>query len=432
MTKKIIDIVPPENVKKEEEEKKVLPVPKRDSKIPKTSLPTFDIFGILQGFKKKQFLLLTILFLAGIFSIFILPKAEIIIEPDSEIESFDTNLTVDTKLTTADFASAVIPGRMFELEKEVVDEFPATGKAIEEKKAEGIIRVYNAYSTSPQVLVATTRFVSADGKLFRSIERVTIPGGHYEGGKFVPGFLDIKVRADKPGEEYNIEPTTFSIPGFAGTPRYTYFYGKSFQPMTGGVKREVQVVTEEDLSNAREKLIEKATTECNLALQEEIPPEFTALESLQKIEIIETSSSANAGEKVDSFTFKVKAHKKAIAFKKEDIQNFVKQYISFQIPTDQKLYQESLKINYFAKNVDFENGKATLSLVIKAIVYSDIDTLTTKRVLKGKTLNETKMFLESRPEVNKSSVSFWPFWVKKVPQDESKIYIRLKIPEGVD
>lgn len=430
MVKKIIDIIPPERVKKE---KKTFPTSKkREFKLPKLSFPALDISGIFLEFKKKQFLFWATLFLLGILSVFILPKAEITIEPDSEIKSFDTNLTIDTKLNVADLPSAVIPGKLFMVEKEVIDEFEATGKAIEEKKAEGIIRVYNAYSTSPQVLVATTRFVSANGKLFRSIERVTIPGGHYEGGKFVPGFLDIKVRADKPGEEYNIEPTTFSIPGFAGTPRYTYFYGKSFQPMTGGIKREVSVVTEEDLSEAKEKLTERVTKECNLALQEEIPPEFIAPESTQKIEIVKTSSSALAGEKVENFIFKVKAQKKAIAFKREDIQNFVKQYISFQVPAGQKLFSESLKINYFAKAVDYEAGKVTLSLSIKAIVYSDVNIEAFKEVLKGKTLNETRMFLESQPEIKKSLVSLWPFWVKKVPQDGNKIYIHLKISERVD
>ncbi|MEK6555804.1 MAG: hypothetical protein AABZ31_11215, partial [Bdellovibrionota bacterium] len=40
----------------------------------------------------------------------------------------------------------------------------SSGKTIQEARAKGVIQVYNAYSTEDQVLIANTRFISADGK----------------------------------------------------------------------------------------------------------------------------------------------------------------------------------------------------------------------------------------------------------------------------
>ena len=117
----------------------------------------------------------------------------------------------------AEKAGNFIQGEVLEAEKEVSQNFTAHGKKLKSTKAHGTMRIYNNYSTAAQTLVATTRFISNEGKLFRTKERVVIPGGYYEGGKLAAGFIDIEVIADQPGEDYNIDPSTFSIPGFVGT-----------------------------------------------------------------------------------------------------------------------------------------------------------------------------------------------------------------------
>ena len=450
MAKEVIDILPPEKIEKKkpsfpetieikeepvEPKKKVL-VPK--SEVFKPSLPSFR--GIVT--KKKSLFFIGALVLLFVLAFIILPKVEIEIQPVSEIITFDTDVNFDQSLKTANFSSALLPGEILNIEKELIEEFSASGKTMEEKKAEGIIRIYNAYSTDSQILVATTRFVSTEGKLFRSVERVTIPGGHYEGGKLVPGFLDIQVRADQPGEDYNIGPSTFSIPGFAGTARYTYFYGKSFQSMTGGLSKEVSRVTQGDLDLAKNTLIEKAKKECQAELGRKISPELILPEEAQKIEIVETSSSAKTNEITEKFTFRVKAQLLALTLKRKDLEDFTKQFISLQTTRaraeaedegssstglDKKLYEQSLEIDYLIKSLNWESGKGTLSLKITAKIYSDIDTANLKRALSGKSISETKFYLESHSQIVKAQVHFWPFWVKSVPQDEGKIKIELRV-----
>jgi len=101
-----------------------------------------------------------------------------------------------------------------------------------EYKATGIITIYNTYSSSPQTLVKTTRFVSEGGKLFRTTKTIVVPGADASSGKIVPGSTTVEVIASEPGNEYNIGPSTFSIPGFKGTPKYLAFYGESFSAFT--------------------------------------------------------------------------------------------------------------------------------------------------------------------------------------------------------
>lgn len=416
MAKKIFDILPP----KEFEKKKVEESPLEKEYRPQFKKPEFKI-------KKSSFFIPLVLILIGIFCYFTLSKAEIEIWPESEVLTFETKLTIDKTAENVDFSKKVIPGKIFETEKTVTEEFSSSGTILKEKKAEGIIRVYNAYSTSPQVLIARTRFVSADGKLFRTPTKITIPGGHYEEGKFVPGYLDVQVKADQPGPEYNIDPSTFSIPGFAGTALYTKFYGKSFQAMTGGLREEAPQVTQEDLDQAQKILEEKALQNCQTALKEKISPEFILLEETLDSEILETFSLARPKDELEKFSFQVKAKSEVLVFKIEDVENFARDFILSQIPEDKQLYQESLKINYLPETGDLKSGKISLFLNMEAKIYSDIDTENLKKGLSKKSLAEAKLFLEAQPQITQVLVKFWPFWVKKVPEDTEKIEIKLNL-----
>jgi len=430
MKKKVIDIFPPKGLEKkaikESKWKEVYSLSEKESQPRK--------FRISLPFAGRKILVLglPILILISFFGYFTLSKAYIEVWPEVETLTFKTGLTIDEEADYSDFEAKVIPGENFEKEKTVSENFPSSGKVLKEANAEGIIKVYNDYSTYSQALMATTRFVSADGKLFRTPNRVTIPGGHYEKGKFIPGDIDIKVVADQPGPEYNIGPSTFSIPGFAGTDKYTKFYAKSFQAMKGGFSKEVSQVTKEDLEKAEEVLTKRVKKESedsfkNKLETEKISSEIIFLEEAIRTEIVESFSLAKIKKEVEYFNFQVKAKSETIIFKKEDLENFVKEFIISQISKRKKLYEESLKINYSPETINLNSGKIILSLEISAKIYSDIDTSLFKNSLKGKSLIETKILLGDQPEITKVKVKFWPFWVKKIPEDTKKIKFKLNL-----
>jgi len=428
MDRKITDILPPKEIKKEEVKKPVLEeeIKPKFRKIRTRPPVLFSKSGLIFIF--------FIIILVGFFSFSTLSKANIDIWPKTDFLILRTEIKVDKNVEEPNFVEKIIPGEIFEKEKTVTENFPVSGKSLKEEKAQGIIRVYNAYSTQPQVFIATTRFVSTDGKTFRTPTKITIPGGHYEGGEFVPGEIDIKVVADEAGPEYNIGPTTFSVPGLAGTDRYTKFYAKSFEPITGGLREEVSKVTEDDLKEAENVLTKKAQQETEVALRnelqsEEISKEFDFLEEAIITKVVESFTLVKPGDEVEDFNFQVKAKSQTIIFKKNDLRDFAKKYILSQISenADQKIYEESLKINIKPETVNLEKGEITLSLEISTKIYPDIAISELKNVLRGKTMLETKVYLENQPEILRAKIRFWPFWVKKIPENPDKIRFKLNI-----
>jgi ribosomal protein L7/L12 len=364
-------------------------------------------------------------------------KIRVEIWPAMETVNLQTEIILGAETDKFNFEAKTIPAKILKDQRSASENFSSSGKMTKEEKAEGLIRVFNSYSTSAQPLLARTRFVSDKGKLFRSIKREVIPGGHYEKGKFVAGFTDIKVRAAEPGESYNIGPSTFSIPGFKGTPKYTYFYGKSFSPMSGGFKGEVPQVSEEDLKRGERLLSERLKKESRDFLKKSLPSDYILLDQAIFQRIVEENSSAKAGQEAQSFNLRIKIKSQGAAFKKSDIEKFVKKFIAANIPADKKFQEDSLKVSYIFKspsgiedeNRDLNNvlksKKAVLVVRIRANIYQNLNLIGLKKALAGKSLKEAKLFVEDLPYAVKVRISSWLFLKRRVPDDINKIELKL-------
>ncbi len=468
MTKKVIDIFPPCASNREQ----ILEPGVRDRK---KGLKPFKEANILedlekktakprQGFNKKWLILgLSVLVLLGALAFFTLPKAVIEVWPKTEIQTFNTELKIDIGIEGLDFENKVskpeevwktsfpnpsriwntsfpnpfvvwktkvIPGQIFREKRTVADVFPASAKVLKQGKAEGIIRVFNKHSFSSHSFIPRTRFISAEGKVFRTPTRITIPGKSRERGKIIPGHIDVRVVADVPGEGHNIGTSTFSIPGLVGTPLFVNFYAESFESMTGGFSREMIQVTEQDLEKAKNILSERAKKESQAFFENKIKTKeqmgFVFFDQAIQTEIIETFSLAKPGMEMENFNFQVKVESKTLIFKEQNLKDFAIEFIKTQIPETKQIHQPSLRIDYSLTDFDLDQGKMSLALEAAAKIYPYINILILENTVKGKSLYETKDFLEAKPDIIRASPKFWPFWVDRAPEDLDKIEIKLR------
>ncbi|PIP18542.1 MAG: hypothetical protein COX42_00255, partial [Parcubacteria group bacterium CG23_combo_of_CG06-09_8_20_14_all_35_6] len=281
MDKKIFDIIPPKRLHIFVKEEAVPEILKKNiEKQEITEEPVIEIAHKERMLSRTKFVLkkktiffvvLAVVLLAGTVSAyFFLPivKIEIWLKTDNLNVKQDIEINKETK--AIDALNHILPGRIIIEEQTLSKEFKATGKVVKEEKAVGTIRIFNDYSTSSQPLVADTRFVSDKGKLFKLIEKTVVPGQSMEKGKLVSGFIDVLVRADVAGPDYNIGASTFSIPGFAGTSRYTFFYAKSSSAMTGGFKGESLAISSEDLENAKKSLTNEIKENINSTFENKV------------------------------------------------------------------------------------------------------------------------------------------------------------------
>ena len=339
--------------------------------------------------------------------LFIKPEAEIEIWPVKETKVFQTQFLATGELMTQTQLSS--------------QDFAATGKAVKAEKAEGIVKIYNNYSL-PQTLVQNTRLWCFEGnelREFKTTEKAVIPS---------QAQLDVKVSASLAGAEYNINPCTFSVPGLKGSPRYTAVYGKSALPMTGGIKTETTVISQEDLDKAEQVVIEKALADSVVSLKNSISPQdYVLLEDAVEVKMIEVQPLFVVGQTVDNFTFQATAQAQALVFKKAQAQDFAEDYVRSQLAQGEELVNNSLVLNYSLATVNLAKHEMVLDLGISAATYRALDESLIKENVKNIRLNDVASSLKKFPEIDRAQVRIRPFWRSIVPDDPSKIEIKLNL-----
>ena len=405
MAKKFFDISPLEQSGKLKVEKKVLIYREKKGKLPHL------VIGLI----------LVILIMGLIFFSFYFSKAEVEIWPETKDISFKTEIKIDEKTEEIGpdlwFKQKSIPGQFLEKEKEFSREFPSSGVIEKKGFAQGKIRVHNN-SRKPITLIRDTRFLSDKGKQFHSLKRITIPARSYLDG--------VEVKAAAPGKEYNIGPSKFSVPGLAGTPLYILIYAESFEPMKGGFLEKAPQVTQDDLKQAEQILLEESFRQGKESLKKAVAEDYILLDDLLEQEVIEKFPLAKVGQELSTFVFKAKIKSTGFIFKKADLESFAREFIYSQIEPNKKLVEKSLNLNYLVEERDLGQGRVILSLEISAEVYSELNLYVLKEKIRGKSAVEGEYFLEKTPEILKAKIIISPFWVKNVSQNERRIEMDLK------
>jgi len=422
MPKKFFDIIPPARILPKEKTEEPILEKRTALKKPKKKRGAFGFLVIIA----------VLLLVPGFVYSVLFSDVDVDIWPKTERITLSETVTVDLNISSVDLAANTISGRLVTSEKVGSAEFASTGQIQTEGKARGKITVYNAYSSSPRNFIPS-RFVSADGKLFWSIGSITVPGASQEGGKTIPGEVEITVEAAEPGPEYNIEPTTFALPGLAGTALYTSTYAKSFNTMSGGHRGEVSSVSQDDFNQAGESLISDLNSQSKNELFGSIRDDMVLLDQAIVTETLEEKSSHEVGAGTDKFKIEARVKSEAVAFSQAEIENFILGKVTSDLDSDRIIQEGSLDIEYNVFSVDLGSGQMIIDIEASANIYDDIDVVSVERSLLGKSISESKIFLNSLPKVIKAELNYRPFIRFSMPKNEKDIEINFKFnDDGVD
>jgi hypothetical protein len=407
MAKKIYDIIPPKNSpasKETEDGRESVRFEKKKKKF-KKSLLIIPLFLLIGG---------------GVFGFFWFSEAELTLYPKTEKIEAQEKIILSSKTKDTDLEKGVIPAIALETAIDLEGEFQSTGKIKKETKAFGIITVYNEYSDTPRSLVSS-RFVSADGKVFWSKSKVTIPGRKKEKNKIIPGQVDVKVEAAETGQDSNIGPTTFALPALAGSPLYTAIYAKSFSAMSGGNIGEAEEVTEADLNLAKNSLFQEAKEQNKKNLLKNLQSGMEILDQAITHDISKEESSLPAGTVSKSFKFKVSVTSKTMAFKTADIGQIIDKVIASNLKADEQIEEESLTVGYILQS-DASDSEELLAN-IEADKFKKIDIESLKESLAGKSADEARLFLSGLSGISKIEFKLKPFFQTSFPANKAKIKV---------
>lgn len=382
--------------------------------------------------KTRTFVVFTpvaVIFVAIWVAVFVLPRADVALALKKKVIRFDEVLEVSAKATLPDITSpekTIIPGEFLSAKKNMFISLDSDKTEQVSRKAKGTLIVSNVFSSSPQTLVATTRFEAPNGIIFRLDERTTIPGAKISGKNITPGSIEVKVTADQPGEESNIPPTKgWKIPGFKGTDRYDKFIVENTKPMAGGFVGEAPVVSEEHMK----KTLEEGERSLNDALLREMAilmaDTFKLLEGAEVFQITknEFQTAKDDSNKTGMF---IEGELKRIVFKEQELKDILSKKYGSEFAEQGYTKTASFEISYGTTTVDFDEKKMSVSISGSITYVYDIDSETLAERFRGKNESELRQDIFSIPGIENATISLWPFWVNKVPSSREKIFLEVK------
>lgn len=368
--------------------------------------------------KKVLYLSVLVLVVLGGFGVSAFFKsAKITITPKNQTVALDDSFSAKKESSTGGLVFQVVT-----VVKDIEKNVQATGEAKVEKKARGTITIYNAYSTQSQKLVATTRFQTPEGLVYRLINAVTVPGTLVKSGKTVAGSIDAEVEADKVGADYNVGLKDFSVPGLKGDPKYSKIYGRSLTEMTGGFSGIQKIVEPGVLSQATIEMEEALKASLSKDISSQIPADFVIYGTslTYKFDPVTQANSSTGGA-----LLKKKGTASAIIFDKGLLSRTL---VSKLLPSSAN---DTIKVTNL-EDLDFSFATQTPASINTAssIAFSlkgnpqfvwVFDENKIKSQLLGLSKTEAKNVIIKYPTIKEAWIETQPFWNQIIPTDPNKV-----------
>lgn len=361
-----------------------------------------------------SFITLTLILAAAVLY-FGLAKLTIIIIPAQEKISDSSTIEIISRTNGLTLASGQIYGVVRQVPVEQSREFSAGGKEILGEEVSGKVTIINNYMKN-QPLVATTRLLSADSKLFRLKNTVNVPAG---------GKVEAEVYADMAKPEMAVGPGKFTLPGlWAGL--QDKIYAESQEPMKYSQKIKY-VIKQNDIDNAvrelKNDLLANAKQKVKEAYRDYAQSIFAVDDNSVSQEV-----SGKVGEAKEKFSLKMKIIVTVVAFNDEEIYNQIKAKMAVALADDKEILKfNKPDMSYALESFNLEPGSAVVKVNSSAqAALKDGAKVIKKNNLVGLSYGELKVYLNGLPEVAGYQIEFFPSFVKKVPNLVDRIKIEIK------
>lgn len=364
-----------------------------------------------------QFIGLTLLLLLVV-GYFFLPSLKITMHPSAEAIADSLSLRIasaDSEDATAESAgSRLVAGEVRTITLSAEKVFESSGEEILGEEVVGEVTLHNEY-TKAQPLVAKTRLLSVDNKLFRLKEAVNIPAG---------GTVTAEVYADQPSLDMAVGPTKFTIPGlWLGLQDKIYATSDTAFEYQHQVKRYIK---QRDLDQAIVGIKKALSDKAETALAEVQGGTYAVAYNLDD-SAAAVKIDAKLGDEIGEFIVSAENTLAIAMFSKEQAEALVKAKIAFLLPDDKKLSAfDGKDIAYRLDTYDAASSTATVAASFKGnmSLRTDADIIDRKQLVN---LNEEQIseYLQSFPEIQNYELEFFPKFIKRAPSLADRIKVEV-------
>lgn len=316
---------------------------------------------------------------------------------------YNTNSESQAKIDVSDLR---LPGIVEKISLNVADTFQATGLDVVDTVVTGVVTIINT-SRRDQPLIATTRLLAPDGRLYRLKNTVRAPAG---------GSIDgVEVYADKASKEMEIGPTKFTIPGLSPSAQ-ELIYAESKEKIAFQETGDA-LVSEADLARAKQSLQQTLTEKLAKMIEGKTYKMYDNLMYDVNETAIQYTTDVKAGDKVEQFGVVASVDAAIVGFSAKDVEQLALLKISEVLPDDKELLSfDKDNFVFSLDRYDLTNNTADVKVetLAQMVLKDNTDVIDPERLV-GLTREQLDDYLSSLREVAGYEVKFTPSWITKVP-----------------
>ena len=290
------------------------------------------------------------------------------------------------------------------------------------EKAKGTVTLFNEQAT-PQTLIATTRLESADGKIFRIENKVSIPGGSAQ----KPGELEVIVVADKAGPEYNVAAGTFTVPGLKGGASFDKVYAKSTKAFSGGFNGTSLSLSGDTLTQKETALQTQLESKLVSQIEMQVPEGYVYLKNAHSLTLLPLEAAP--GETSDTTKVTKKGSLSVLLLPKTILDEKLKEKIILENETPVTIGEPSKLSGTIISPASIDENTQSVTLTISGDIEFTwtIDENKIRDSIIGLKKSLFDNFMVDYAEgIDKAELIIRPFWVSTVPKSPNKVKIEIQ------
>ena len=384
------------------------------SKNKNAKVPNFNsfrkkmIFGIIGA-------ILLIVFL--VWAIFFAPRATIVVSAKTNDSSVNVKVTTSDTVSTDASKSTVKAVKVAKVEDKKVN-FQATGSKNVGEKATGTATISTSDASTAingVTIPAGTRLTSSSGAIFVTDTSVALGPSNYRGAT-------VGVTAAEQGAKYNAATGSLS-----GTPNKVS--ASLDGPTSGGTDKIAKVVTDADIQKAKEDLVDDEAD----SKEDELKTSLKGakyIEGSYKVSYADVTTTPGVNEEAPNGTavLSTKVTYSLLGINSSELGKFLDGYLNEQIKDDDSQYvYDNGKDDAKFQDITNNDNDSTLTIVATAKIGPKLDEATIRKESLGKKGGDIQETLQKIPGVEDVDVSYFPFWVSSVPNDEDKVTVQFKV-----
>ncbi len=395
-----------------------------DEPLPKQS-------GAKRALPKKVLLIggvilaLLLVFLAALITMIIARKAEIVIDPKTEIIAQDVTLTLSateesnatTRTIHANEVTAEVSGQ---------SDTATTGVKLVGEKAKGEVTITN--KTTDDKTFPTGAILSTNSLKYLLDEEVTIPAAveNEDGDGITYGKKNVKVTAAEIGVDSNIgDKTKFQVESFPNAE----FEAVSVREINGGSSREVKVAAEADRTLLLADLKKDLAKQAQEKLQAELAENEQVVMS-GAVAVVSSQYSVDVGVEADSIRLNLTVKAAGLSYTKADVKPIADEILRSSVPVGFTIEHSTPEI--LSAATTGSNGDTVVEANISAKAVAVIDQAAVASAVSGKSVAAALDAAKSQTGVADARIEWLPTLLRYLPlplPSEKNIIVTTQIPK---